>query len=201
MKPGIPVIRMDSVKPGISIINMEPVKPWIPVIGMVCRDGGVLKTLQEQCVSGNWSLDELSACPGRIFVDLFTMLSQWSRVWRCARGEVALRDAQLHGEETSSGVLTQTRALHRNTANVVAMREELRLHIAAFEKFRALLAAPKNKAITELFGNENEAVELDERLEKCLMNLLHHQESSAVIERQLENLLSLVEFPSSYDWN
>jgi hypothetical protein len=66
---------------GSSSSFSDPVNPGIPVISMACRDDEVVKTLQKQCVSGNWSLDQLSACPGHLFVDLFTMLSQWSEGW------------------------------------------------------------------------------------------------------------------------
>lgn len=177
---------------GSSSDFSDPMNSGIPVIGIVCRDERIVKILQDQCVSGNWSISQLSGCPGRIFVDLFIMLSQWSKVWRWARHELAVRDAQLHGEKASMDILTQTRALHRHTANVIAMREELRLHIAAFGKLLVLLNAPENRSLKELFGKEHEARELYEKLEECWVNLSHHQESSAVIIRQLENLLSLV---------
>jgi hypothetical protein len=173
----------------------------IPLIAMSCRDREIVKVLQDHCVSGNWTLDQLSACPARIFVDLFIMLAQWSDVWRCARQELSLRDAQLHGEVRGSSVLQQTRALHRDTANVIAMQEELRLHISAFEKFKTLLHTQETRGGVGLCGRSSDKMELEQGVDDCLKNTQHYQESSAVINRQLENLLSLVRSQPPALWN
>lgn len=159
---------------------------------MACRDEEVVERLQKQCVAGNWSLDRLHSAPAHIFVDLFTLLAHWSDVWRRVRRELALRDTQLHGVVASSSVLDQTRTLHRDIADVIAFREDLRLHIIAFQKFQSLIRSPWNGKATALFGNDSEMSEIEERVEECLQSLNHQQESSAVLNKQLENLLSLV---------
>lgn len=178
--------------------STDSTTPTIPFILMACRDDQVVKSLQDHCVSGNWKLGRLSAAPARIFIDLFTLLGHWSDVWRTARRELALRDSQLHGKMKTLSVLEQTRALHRDTANVIAMREDLRLHIAAFQKFQSLIWSFANMKSSILYANKGHAAEMDERIDECLQNLNHQQESSAVIHRQLENLLSLVSINSRY---
>lgn len=172
--------------------NTSP--PVTPDIVMACRDDEVVKTLQEQCVSENWKLEHLLSGQARIFVDLFAMLAQWSDVWGHARRELALREAQLHGNARTVSVLQQTRALHRDTANVIAMREDLRLHITAFQKYRSLVRPTDSRKGLTLFADEDEKDAIEERIEECLQNLRHQQDSSAVIHKQLENLLSLVSY-------
>ncbi|KAF2271702.1 uncharacterized protein EI97DRAFT_470971 [Westerdykella ornata] len=176
--------------------NNEQQGESTPIIALACRDAKVADALQRHCVAGNWSCEPLFSCPARIFVDLFALLADWSRVWRCAREELALRDAQLHGgggeKAKAPSVLLQTRALHRDTANVIALREELRLHVSAFQRFEALLqTAQVSSSCTRVFGGGEEVRDLQERTADCLQNLVHHQESSGVIHRQLEILLSL----------
>jgi hypothetical protein len=170
--------------------------PQIPIAIMACRDNAIVKRLQDHLVSRNWNVEQLCSAPARIFIDLFTLLSQWSEVWRYVRHELALRDTQLQGEAKPVSVLQQTRGLHRDAANVIAMREDLRLHITAFEKFQRLVQLGEKRKWTILFANEKQAAELEEIIEECLQNLEHQRESSAVIHKQLENLLSLVCFLS-----
>lgn len=112
------------------------------------------------------------------------MFSNWSVVWDFARNDLALRDRQTHGEKEAPPLLNLTRRLHRDAANVIALREHLRLHVSAAIKFRRYLERnSKSRYYTE---------ELTQRLEDYIGNLEHHQETSQVILRQLENLLSLV---------
>src|SRR5215469_1104888 len=113
--------------------------PFSPVVFMACFDDEIPKTLQEQCVSENWKFQQLSSAPVRIFIDLFIFLAESSDVWSLVRQEPARRDAELHSEARSSEILQQTRILHRDTANFIAMREDFRLHITACQKYRSLV--------------------------------------------------------------
>jgi hypothetical protein len=127
-----------------------------------------------------------------MFIDLFIFLAEWSDVWSLVRQELARREAELHAEARSLEVLQQTRVLHRDTSNFIAMREDLRLHITAFQKYRSLAKSLATKRSPLGIADKNEQEYLEDRIEEYLQNLLHQQESSAVIHRQLENLLSLV---------
>lgn len=164
-----------------------------PLVLMVCRDNIVPKKLQEQCVSTNWKVQDLSSIPCRIFVDLFEILGDWPGVWRSARHELAKQNSKLLGNPQKMDVLQQTRTLHSDTANVIALREDLRLHVAAFQRFQSLFKSLETKASPFVDIGKADAREyIGNRIEQHLQNLFHQQESSNMIQRQLENLLSLV---------
>jgi hypothetical protein len=81
----------------------------------------------------------LKKCPDWIFMDLSYLFSDWSRVWDAVREELRLRSAQAHrdrGDIPIPSILQLTRSLHRDTANIVALRETLRLHASATDKYR-----------------------------------------------------------------
>jgi hypothetical protein len=64
-------------------------------------------------------------------MDLFQARGDWPGVWDVARRDVARRDAQAYEDS-----LQLTRKLHKATSNVITLREDLRLHIASFERIR-----------------------------------------------------------------
>lgn len=184
-----------------SAVRFLPVATWLratpgstsSTIFMACRDEEVPKRLQEQCVSTNWKINKLSAAPGNIFVDLFSFLSEWSDVWRLARRKLSERDAELHDKPRSMGVMQQTRLLHKDAASLIAIREDLRLHVASFQKYKTLTRSFLTRASSfPIAQGADELDSLEDRIEESVQNLLHQQESSAVIHKQLENLLSLV---------
>ncbi|ORY14455.1 hypothetical protein BCR34DRAFT_560453 [Clohesyomyces aquaticus] len=182
-----------------SNLKFCPVATWVyasrssaPAVLMVCRDDEVPNRLQEQCVAANWKLKRLSTAPCCIFLDLFEFLAEWPGVWRSARHQLTRTNTELHASTNKVDVLQQTRALHSDTANVIALREDLRLHITAFQKYRSLISALAAKGSLFVPSPVEDDMEyLEDRTEQCLQNLFHQQESSAVIHRQLENLLSL----------
>ncbi|KAF2006245.1 hypothetical protein P154DRAFT_559354 [Amniculicola lignicola CBS 123094] len=200
-------LQYPMVEKANSTIKFCPVATWVmaplsvsrpclqigssPIIFMACRDGQVQQRLQDHCVSGNWDFHQLGSAPGRIFIDLFSFLAEWSDVWRLARQELARRDTELHSETRSVEILRQTRDLHRATADLIAMREDLRLHVTAFQKYRYLVKAFPAKGSYSWIVTQREQGSVEDRVEECLQNLLYLQEGSDVIHKQLENLLNL----------
>jgi hypothetical protein len=187
-------------------IKFAPIATWISTLAetttilLVCRDEQVPKRLQSHLVSGNWQYSLLKRDPARIFIDLLILLNEWAEVWTIARQDLAQKFLQVHTDELP--LLRKTKELHRDAAEIIALREDLRLHVTAVRRFGVILGVqgPVMIKLGLLYGNKmglgHDVIqeELEEQLEECLQNLLHQQESAAVIHKQLENLLSLVRF-------
>jgi hypothetical protein len=118
------------------------------------------------------------------------LFAEWSNVWGVAREELTQRSAQVYGEAEKIPVLELTRALHRDAANVISLREDLRLHWSALQKYQDVIWQP-TPLMSELVG-KGERADLEDNIGELSQNLQHQQESSLVIHKQLENLLSLV---------
>ncbi len=98
-----------------------------------------------------------------------------------------------------------TRVLHQDTADIIALREDLRLFIAAHKSYRSLLkrlfprsnldqpdgALPDAKSTAEDRKTDRLRLleDMEDRLQDSQLNLEHQLETSEVIVRQLENLL------------
>jgi hypothetical protein len=162
----------------------------VPVIFIACTHEAIPSRLQKQCVSGNWDVGMLKTCPARIFVDLEMIFAEWSGVWDVAMEQLNQRSAQVYGETEKIPVLELTRSLHRDTANVISLQEDLRLHWAALLKYQDLIWQPKS-LVSELVG-KGQGDALEDAVGELSQNLQHQRESSTVIHKQLENLLSLV---------
>jgi hypothetical protein len=76
-------------------------------------------------------------------------------------------------------LLDLTRLLHDETAKILSVREQLRVHSSALTRFLRL-----SDVIT--------AQGLAERAEELFEDIAYHEETSHVILRQLENMTSLV---------
>ncbi|KAF2683459.1 hypothetical protein K458DRAFT_432248 [Lentithecium fluviatile CBS 122367] len=182
-------IQFASIATRISTLNE------VPTILLVCCDEEIPQRLQSHLVSGNWQCTLLKQNPARMFIDLLILLTEWADVWAIARQELAQRDLQVHTDELP--LLRKTKELHRDAAEIIALREDLRLHVTAVRRFSVMVGAqgPMMAKLGLLCGKNTNDVyeeeELEELVDECLRNLLHQQESAAVIHKQLENLLSL----------
>jgi hypothetical protein len=127
--------------------------------------------------------DRLNDNPWWIFIDLLYLFSDWRDIWEAARSDLVVRDAETHNDIKAPPLLQLTRQLHRDTANVIALREHLRLHVSAVQNYSRLVVNRKGA------GETHE--QLMERTEDLLEDLKNHQETSQVILHQLENLVSL----------
>jgi hypothetical protein len=103
-----------------------------------------------------------------------------------------------------SGLFNLTRVLHLDIANIIALKEDLRLHKTATLRYQNLLSRIHGQEMTPVmtpfsvireFGSISQQSlnsELRERLEDTVHDIAHQQETSEVILKQFENLLSLV---------
>jgi hypothetical protein len=152
------------------------------------------------------------------FLDLAATFSGWPTIWTNARYQLAQLHASMYSSANAVANLGTTRIIHQDMANVIALREDLRLFIAAYAKYSKILQRifPNNKMarinkMRPLTGTRRKEgqpmgnaelkertelvellAELENRLQDSQQNLEHQLETSEVILRQLENLLSLV---------
>ncbi|KAF5652427.1 homeobox transcription factor [Fusarium sp. NRRL 25303] len=168
-----------------------------------------------------WSIgrrqDRLAKFEQWAFLDLAAAFSGWSSIWTNARRELAQRHASMYSSANAVADLGTTRIIHQDMANVIALREDLRLFITAYAKYSQILRRmfPNNKmarvnkmrTLTGRSRKEGQPMddaelkestdllellaELENRLQDSQQNLEHQLETSEVILRQLENLLSL----------
>ncbi|KAG4274719.1 hypothetical protein FPRO04_09083 [Fusarium proliferatum] len=168
-----------------------------------------------------WSIgrrkDRLAKFEQWAFLDLAATFSGWPTIWTSARRELAQRHASMYSSANAVADLGTTRIIHQDMANVIALREDLRLFIAAYAKYSQILRRmfPNNKMarinkMRNLTGRRQKEgqpiddaelrestellellAELENRLQDSQQNLEYQLETSEVILRQLENLLSL----------
>lgn len=172
-----------------------------------------------------WSIgrrqDRLAKFEQWAFLDLAATFSGWPTIWTNARRELAQRHASMYSSANAVADLGTTRIIHQDMANVIALREDLRLFIAAYAKYSQILRRMfpnskmarinKMRSLTGRRRKEGQPMddaelkessellellellaELENRLQDSHQNLEHQLETSEVILRQLENLLSLV---------
>lgn len=168
-----------------------------------------------------WSIerrqDRLAKFEQWAFLDLTATFSGWPTIWTNTRRELAQRHASMYSSANAIADLGTTRIIHQDMANVIALREDLRLFIAAYAKYSQILRRMfpnskmarinKMRSLTGRRRNEGQPMddaelkestellnllaELENRLQDSQQNLEHQLETSEVILRQLENLLSL----------
>ncbi|CZR42748.1 uncharacterized protein FPRO_10051 [Fusarium proliferatum ET1] len=168
-----------------------------------------------------WSIgrrqDRLAKFEQWAFLDLAATFSGWPTIWTNARRELAQRHASMYSSANAVADLGTTRIIHQDMANVIALREDLRLFIAAYAKYSQILRRMfpnskmarinKMRSLTGRRRKEGQPMdnvelkestellellaELEIRLQDSQQNLEHQLETSEVILRQLENLLSL----------
>lgn len=90
-----------------------------------------------------WSIgrrqDRLANFEQWAFLDLAATFSGWATIWTNARRELAQRHASMYPSANAVADLGTTRIIHQDMANVIALREDLRLFIAAYSKYSQIL--------------------------------------------------------------
>ncbi|KAF5663394.1 cytochrome b2 mitochondrial [Fusarium circinatum] len=221
----------DEITP--AQVNFLPILCWCssveqPVVDNQQNTGkvAIVVTISfHECVPEKmgefWSMkrrqDRLAKYEQWAFLDLAATFSGWPTIWTNARRELAQRHASMYSSANAVADLGTTRIIHQDMANVIALREDLRLFIAAYAKYSQILRRmfPNNKMarinkMRTLTGRRRKEgqpmdddelkertelvellAELENRLQDSQQNLEHQLETSEVILRQLENLLSL----------
>ncbi|KAL4813130.1 hypothetical protein BDW67DRAFT_187984 [Aspergillus spinulosporus] len=182
---GVAALILSTSRLDHNIEGNEPVIIlWLASLGLLPRLDRYLGG------PGNvWRMNRLLHCPFWIYMDLFQACGDWPGVWAVARRDVARRDAQAYEDSLRPSMLYLTRKLHKAASNVITLREDLRLHIASFERIRDYISQrtmgpwPSESPFRET---------LAERAAELLDDLDHHWETSAVISNQYGSLLGLV---------
>ncbi|KAF2495599.1 hypothetical protein BU16DRAFT_561877 [Lophium mytilinum] len=127
----------------------------------------------------------LKDAPLWISMDLQFVFSDWSRAWNKVREDLSECHSQIHGDAGGPPLLDLTRKLHKDASRVIALREQLRVHSGAVARLVSLV----NKQCAQAPSVQISA--LKNRVIECQDVLTYQEETSQVILRQLENLLSL----------
>ncbi|KAL5044376.1 hypothetical protein BDW71DRAFT_209380 [Aspergillus fruticulosus] len=165
--------------------------PDEPVIILWLASLGLLPRLDKYLAGpdNSWRMNRLLHCPLWIYMDLFQACGDWPRVWDVARRDVARRDAQAYEDSLRPSMLHLTRRLHKAASNVITLREDLRLHIASFERIQDHIS---QRTIGPWPLRAPFRATLAERAADLLDDLDHHWETSGVISNQYNSLLGLV---------
>ncbi|KAL2866496.1 uncharacterized protein BJX67DRAFT_354952 [Aspergillus lucknowensis] len=113
-----------------------------------------------------------------IFADLLHVFGDWSQIWNVTKGKLIVYHREIHTYPLTRPLLDLTRGLHEEAAKVLSVREQLRVHASALTRFLHL------KQVKELH-------ELAERVQEHFDDINYHEETSQVILRQLDNMMSL----------
>ncbi|KAF5695039.1 homeobox transcription factor [Fusarium globosum] len=153
-----------------------------------------------------WSIgrrqDRLAKFEQWAFLDLAATFSGWPTIWTNARRELAQRHASMYSSANAVADLGTTRIIHQDMANVIALREDLRLFIAAYAKYGQILRRMfpnskmarinKMRSLTGRRRNEGQPMDDAELKESTeLLDLLAElenrlQDSQQNLEHQLE---------------
>ena len=185
-----------------------------PLIVLVCSDVDVYRRLSTHLDGNARRLARLKYLPHWIYLDLSNVFSSWSETWNMARFELRERDNEIMSNFEGTSSMEITRMLHEDAAHIIGLGEDIRIHIRVAENYKRAVAKIFDgqgemrlyNIFPELFSgvSRNDAeiekrysllLEFGERLDNAVESLLHMQETSNVILRQLENLLSLVSCP------
>ena len=162
---------------------MEP-ESRIPVILTICLDPGIPYLLNRHFNGNNRRIQRLTVSPFWIFLDLGVIFSSWPEIWDFLRSRLSERTSELHSTLSTSALLEMTKDLHLETANVIALQEDLRLQISTAEKYQSI--AEESRIFQPNI--------IKDRLRDYLQNLVHQKETSQLLLRQFENLIALVRF-------
>ncbi|KAL4999786.1 hypothetical protein BDV10DRAFT_183934 [Aspergillus recurvatus] len=162
-----------------------------PVIILWLASLGLLPRLDKYLAGpeNSWRMNRLLHCPLWIYMDLFQACGDWPGVWDVARRDVARRDAQAYEDSLRPSTLHLTRRLHKAASNVITLREDLRLHIASFERIQHHIS---QRTTGPWPSRAPFRATLAERAADLLDDLDHHWETSGVISNQYNSLLGLV---------
>ncbi|KAH8705334.1 hypothetical protein BGW36DRAFT_367370 [Talaromyces proteolyticus] len=187
-------IRFRSIATWIcpSSVLSIPENEATPMILLLVANADVPARLEKHLGSpeNSWRMTRIQNSPSWIYLDLAHVLGHWSDVWLRVQRALIYRDAQTHGKIQGPPVLQFTRQLHRDNANIIVLQENLRLHIAALERFEQFVK--RSQQWEPKLVAEDHQDELNERIENLLGSLRNYQETSNVVLQQWKTLLSLV---------
>lgn len=187
----LPVAVCVHPGPSLAYFNRSLPSPKVPFIVIVSFDARIGLRLNAHLTGNPHRQQRLADCPEWIYMDLNFALSPWHELWNPARLELARRTTELYSGLQAQDILKITRDLNQNTASVIALREDLRLHISAAERFQ-LIVQDLRKRVLDTSPLLQTYQTLEERVAQMLQSMTYQQETSQVILRQFENLLSLV---------
>jgi hypothetical protein len=175
-----------------------------PIIFILSPDESIKIKLANHFRDNDRRLQRLQAFPEWILLDLEILLSKWTDIWDLARRELVLQNWHVNCKWRQSQLFNLIKMLHLDIANIIALKEDLRLQKSATLRFQKLLSRMHGQPSTPLASPSSTTqrfedvsrqffnAEIQERLEDNLYRISHQQETSEVILKQFENLLSLV---------
>ncbi|GAA85047.1 hypothetical protein ASPFODRAFT_60576 [Aspergillus luchuensis CBS 106.47] len=179
-----------------ALVGFLPLGAWIcpssvvrgsaghrTTIFLICTDQGVpglvashFASYPTQIQYARWL--RLQKQPLWIFADLLHVFGDWSQVWNVTKGKLIIYHHDIHTYPLTRPLLDLTRGLHEEAAKVLSVREQLRVHASALTRF---LHLEQVKGLHELA----------ERVQEHFDDINYHEETSQVILRQLDNMMSL----------
>lgn len=114
-----------------------------------------------------------------IFADLLYIFGAWGKVFNTMKHNLSKYQSQIYGNSGRGALLDLARTLHGEIAKILSVREQLRVHKSAITRFQRL------NGVTTI-------PKLAKRAQEQPEDIAFHEETSAVILRQLENMTSLV---------
>ncbi|OCL04689.1 hypothetical protein AOQ84DRAFT_415622 [Glonium stellatum] len=157
---------------------------------LMCIDDKVPEIISRHYRANQGRQGRVRDSPSWVFLDMFIAFSPWSEIWDLARRGLMSREGQVQGKAKASSLLQLTRDLHQDRANVIALREDLRLHIKSVQKFVKIMSSPGEFDGLKLVSQKKRN-DMKNSVEDVLQNLVDQQETSEVILHQFSNLLSL----------
>jgi hypothetical protein len=187
-----------------------------PAIFLICLDDNIPHLLESHFNGNTKRVARLRESPEWILLDLEVILLSWTDTWDLARQELVARTVDVNASWHKSDLFNLTKFLHQDIANIIALREDLRLQKTTTQRYQRLLdrfhgqlstplgftSSSSTTANFENLSSQSLELELRERLDDSLHNLSHQQDTSEVILKQFENLMSLVSclFISQFDY-
>ncbi|OOQ87234.1 hypothetical protein PEBR_18167 [Penicillium brasilianum] len=132
----------------------------------------------------------LQKSPTWIFPDILHTLGGWWEVWNITKQHLGVYHRYVHElsrpvrflnirDSQKPRLLDLARQLHDENAILLSVREQLRVHSAALSRFLRLPMCTSSQDVID-------------RLQEHLEDINYHEETSQVLTRQLENIMSLV---------
>ncbi|CEL05768.1 hypothetical protein ASPCAL06883 [Aspergillus calidoustus] len=113
-----------------------------------------------------------------ICADLLRLFADGTQVLHTVKQNMTTYHYQIHGDTKTLSLLGLTKRLHKDTAKMITLREQLRVHLSELMR----LLRPLNFSV---------AGDLAMRIQDHADAVMYHKETSDVILRQLENMMSL----------
>lgn len=112
-------------------------------------------------------------------MDLLHIFGNWGQIWSTTKSNLGAYHQQIHDLSREIPLIELTSALHDETAKILLVREQLRVHSSAIARFLAIQGVVEEQ-------------ELLERAQEHYEDITYPEETSQVLLRQLENMTSLV---------